>query len=93
MEEPGNSVGMAMRYGLVGRCRFPAGVRDCSLLHSVQTSSVAHPVSYSIGTEDFYPDQNWPERKAGHSPPSSAEVKNGGVIPPFPIPFHAVVLN
>jgi hypothetical protein len=25
-----------------------------------------------------------PGREAGHSPPSSAEVKNGGAIPPFP---------
>jgi hypothetical protein len=25
----------------------------------------------------------WPRPKADHSPPSSAEVKNGGVIPPL----------
>jgi hypothetical protein len=25
-----------------------------------------------------------PEREADHSPPSSAEVKNGGAIPPLP---------
>jgi hypothetical protein len=27
---------------------------------------------------------NWQMCEAGHSPPSSAEVKNGGAIPPFP---------
>jgi hypothetical protein len=26
----------------------------------------------------------WPECEADHSPPSSAEVKNGGAIPPLP---------
>jgi hypothetical protein len=26
----------------------------------------------------------WPEREAGHSPPSSAEVKMRGAIPPLP---------
>jgi hypothetical protein len=27
---------------------------------------------------------SWPGREADHSPPSSAEVKNGGAIPPLP---------
>jgi hypothetical protein len=34
-----------------------------------------------------------PYREADHSPPSSAEVKNGGIIPPFPIRLLAVVVN
>jgi hypothetical protein len=28
---------------------FPAGVRDFSLLHSVQTGSSTHPASYPVG--------------------------------------------
>jgi hypothetical protein len=32
-------------------------------------------------------------READHSPPSSVEVKNGGVIPPLPICLHGVLLN
>jgi hypothetical protein len=34
-----------------------------------------------------------PGRKAGYLPPSSAEVKNGGAIPPVPIRLHGMVLN
>jgi hypothetical protein len=32
-------------------------------------------------------------READHSPLSSAEVKNGGSIPPLPIRLHGIVLN
>jgi hypothetical protein len=31
-----------------------------------------------------FPEIKQPRREADHSPPSSAEAKNGGVIPPFP---------
>jgi hypothetical protein len=34
-----------------------------------------------------------PRNEADHSPPSSAEVKNRGVIPPHPICLHGMVLN
>jgi hypothetical protein len=30
------------------------------------------------------PGVKWPQREAGYSPPSSAEVKNGGAIPSPP---------
>jgi hypothetical protein len=46
-------------------------------LHTAQTGSGAHPASVR------YP--RGPRLKgceAGHSPPSSAEVKNGGALPP-----------
>jgi hypothetical protein len=61
------------------RFRFPA-MQDLSLLHSVQTATGAHPASYPVGTEGV----KLPEREADHSPPSSAQVKNGGTIPPLP---------
>jgi hypothetical protein len=35
----------------------------------------------------------WVGREADHSPPSSAEFKNGGAIPPLPIRLHGVVMN
>jgi hypothetical protein len=33
-----------------------------------------------------------PKHEAGQLPPSSAEVKNGGDIPPLPIRLHGLVL-
>jgi hypothetical protein len=39
--------GRATGYGIDGRDQFPGVERECYLLHSVQTGSVAHP--------DFYP--------------------------------------
>jgi hypothetical protein len=34
-----------------------------------------------------------PEREADYSSPSSAEIKNGGAMPPLPHAFYGVVLN
>jgi hypothetical protein len=58
--------------------------RDISLLYSVQTGSEAHPASYPMGTGTNFKGVKRPERKADHSHPSSAEVKNGGAIPSLP---------
>jgi hypothetical protein len=33
--------------------RFPAGERDFSLLHSVETDSEAHPASYPMVTDGY----------------------------------------
>jgi hypothetical protein len=60
------------------------------LLHSVQTGSEAHPAPYTMGTGDFTPRV---KREADHSPSSSAEVKNGGAIPPLPLRLYGMVLN
>jgi hypothetical protein len=35
----------------------------------------------------------WPESDVEHSPPSSAEAKNGGAIPPLPVCLHGIALN
>jgi hypothetical protein len=48
-------------------------------MHNIQTGSGAQLTSYSIDTEVSFP---WSE--FNHSPPSSAEVKNGGAVPPLP---------
>jgi hypothetical protein len=63
--------------------RFSAGSKDFSLIHSVKTNSVAHLVSYPVGTRGSFPgdkaawDWSW-------LPPSSAEVNDGRSISPLP---------
>jgi hypothetical protein len=53
--------------------------QDFSLFCSVQNGSGAHPASYPISSGGFFSGG-----KADHSPPSSAEVKNSGTVPPLP---------
>jgi hypothetical protein len=66
---------------------FPAGARDFSVLHSVQTGSEAHPASYTMSTGASFPVWvKWLGHEAGHSPSPSAKVKNGGAI--FQLPTH-----
>jgi hypothetical protein len=48
------------------------------------------PIQWVPG--DISPGLKRPKREADHSPPSSAEVKNGGATPPLPR-SHGVVLN
>jgi hypothetical protein len=77
-----------------GRPGFDSRQRqDFSVLHSVQTGSRAHPAFYPMGIVDSFPGDKAAGREADHSPPSSAEVKNGGAIPPLPIRLHGAVLN
>jgi hypothetical protein len=52
--------------------------------HSVQTGSGAHPASYSVSTVGSFLGVKRPGREADHSPPSSAEIKNGGATTPLP---------
>jgi hypothetical protein len=71
-------VGIALGYGLDdrgSRVRFPARAWNFSLHHRVQNGSGAHPASYPMGNRGSFPGGNRPGREAGHSPPSSAEVK------------------
>jgi hypothetical protein len=63
---------------------IPGRARDFSLLHNIQTGSGAHPASYTIGTGGSFPGGMRPGRETDHSPSSSAEVRNGGAIPPLP---------
>jgi hypothetical protein len=58
--------------------RFPAGGRDSSIHHNVQTGSGAYPASYTIVTGAFS------RGKAGYSPTYIVEVKNGGAITSLP---------
>jgi hypothetical protein len=63
--------------------RFPTEA-SFSLLHVVQTGSGVYPVSYPMGTGGSFPGVKPPKSKPENSPPSNAEVKNGGAIPPLP---------
>jgi hypothetical protein len=76
----GSSVSIVSDYGLDDRAigiRSPAGEADFSSYLCVQTGSGAHPASYTVGTGSPFPGgKARPGRDAGHSPPSSAEVKN-----------------
>jgi hypothetical protein len=71
-----SSVCIVMGYEFDGQGLIPGMLKDFSLLHSVQTGSEAHPMS--IGA--FSPAVKWPGCEADHSPPSSAEIKNGGAV-------------
>jgi hypothetical protein len=69
--------------GWGARVRFPKEARDFCLHHSVQTDSGAHPVFYTMGTGGSFPRLKRLGREADHSPPSNAEAKDGGAIPPL----------
>jgi hypothetical protein len=56
--------------------RFPTEVRNSPLVDGIQTGSEAHTASNSMA------EATRPE--AEHSPPFSAEVKNGEAVPPLP---------
>jgi hypothetical protein len=59
--------------------------KHIGFLFSVQTGSGTHPASYPMGTGAVSTGVKWQEHEAGHSPPSSAEVKNGEVLSSLPI--------
>jgi hypothetical protein len=75
-----SSVGIALGYRMDdrgSRVRFPAGAGNFFLHHRVQPPIQGVPEALSLGVKR-------PGREADHSPPSSAEVKVSGDIPPLP---------
>jgi hypothetical protein len=73
-----SSVGIALGYGLDDRgsmVRFPAGAGNFSLHYRVQNGSGAHPASYPMGAGAYSRGVTRTGRKADHSLPSSAQVK------------------
>jgi hypothetical protein len=81
-------VGIAAGYRLDCRGSIPG---KCKILLCFTESRpvprpTQPPIKWLLGAKR-------PGREADHSPPPSAEVKNGGAAPPFPIHFHGVVLN
>jgi hypothetical protein len=65
--------------GWTAGVRFPAGVRNFSVLHSVQSGSGSFSLPFNV-----YLGVKRPGHEADHSPPSNAMAKNGGAIPPLP---------
>jgi hypothetical protein len=55
--------------------RFSVKAGNFSLRHCVQTGSGAHPVSYPVSTGGSFPGVKRSGCEAGHSSPSTAEVK------------------
>jgi hypothetical protein len=86
----GYKYNMTVYKGWRAEVRFPTA-QDFSL-HSVQTDSGAHAASIPVGYMELFPrGVKRQGREADHSPPSSAEVKNGGAIPPLPyMSWHSV---
>jgi hypothetical protein len=80
-------------YGLDDQDLIPCRGKRFSSLHSVQTGSGAYLAFYPVGTGALSQGVKRQGREANYSPPSSAEVKNDGDIPPVPIRLHGVVLN
>jgi hypothetical protein len=62
--------------GWMAMVQFLVGTKKISLLHSIQTSSEAHPASYPAGTGGLSLRYD-----ANHSLPSSAQVKNDAAVP------------
>jgi hypothetical protein len=70
------------------RVRFPAGVSDFSVLHSVQTGAGAHPAPRALS-----PGLKRPGREADHSPPSSARSRMAELHLHSRIRLHGVMRN
>jgi hypothetical protein len=75
--------------------QFPAGEKESSLLHSIQTGCEDHSASYPVdnGGGGAFAWVKRPGREVDHSPLPTYEVKNGGAIPQFHLHFHGVVRN
>jgi hypothetical protein len=79
MSQVAHSVQCLATGWTTGRSRFDSRQRlkDFSSSLCVQTGSVAHPASCTMGTEGPFPGaEARPGRDADHSPPSSAVVEN-----------------
>jgi hypothetical protein len=70
--------------GWTAGIRFAAVERDFSLLHGVQTGSGATQPPSQWAPGALSSGVKWPACEAVHSPPSSAEIMNGGAITPLP---------
>jgi hypothetical protein len=81
----GSSVGIATGYGMDGLCSIPGSARFLSSPERPDQPwgpPSLLPIQWVPGA--LSPGVKRKGREAGHSPPSSAEVKNGGAIPPVP---------
>jgi hypothetical protein len=79
-----SSADIAIGYRLDGLSSVPS--RGNTFLSTpVSTGSGSHLASYTMGTRRFHPGcVKQLGCEVDHSPPPTAEVKNGGSVPPFP---------
>jgi hypothetical protein len=75
-----SSVGIAT--GCTAGVQFLA-LSSFSLFHCIEAGSGVHSVSYPMCTGADFPKSKRQRREADYHSPSSAEVKNGGAIPPL----------
>jgi hypothetical protein len=82
------SVGIAKGYWMDDTGSIPGkGKRFFSIPYSLDRGMVSALASFRMGTGGFHPRLKPPGRQDDHSPASSAEIKNGGAIPPIPHTF------
>jgi hypothetical protein len=86
------SLGMLQLTAVVERTSHQRKDTVLSLLSFLKGKT--HSASYPMGTGALFLGVKRPGREADHSPPSSAEVKNGwSYTSTPPIRLHGVVLN
>jgi hypothetical protein len=88
-----SSIGIVTGYALESRCSIPG--RGKIFLFSIASRLTLRPTKPSVQWvwEALTPGVERPGREADHSRPSSAEFRNGAVIPPLPICFHVKMFN
>jgi hypothetical protein len=88
-----SSVGIALGYDLESCSSLP-GRGKIFYFHSFQTGFGSHQSLIQWVRGAISPGVKRPRREVDYSPPSNAEVKNGGAIPPLPrmSSWHSVLL-
>jgi hypothetical protein len=77
--------------GCMGRDSSVGTVTGCMARSGLHI--VTFPASYPVATGRSFPETKPPVREPDHSPPSDAEVENGGAIRPLPGAFHGMTID
>jgi hypothetical protein len=88
-----SSVGIVVGYWLDGQDSIPGTGKELFFYTASRLTMgpIQPPAQWVPGAR--FPAEKRPERDDDHSPPSSAEIKKRGAIPPLSKPLHGVVLN
>jgi hypothetical protein len=96
MKSRGSVVGIVSGYRLDNKgSEFESkSGQKSSLLHIVQSGSVAQPASYPMGSASYFPGAKQQGREADNSHPTSAEVKKPRIYTTiytsiYPLPQYA----
>jgi hypothetical protein len=78
VEEMQEVIGSCRATGWILGVRIPAGQNNCIFFTASRPAleSTQPPIQW-------VPEARSPGREADHSPPSTAEVRNGGAVPPL----------